>query len=168
MKITPLKRQYMEMARTMHSVRFVPRIFETDGNRAYDGLQLRVEYIQKYGVRGSADDRGRCTMFEFLIGLAKKMSFLMGTENDPHKTASYFWRMVENLGLTKYDDEHWNAYNGEFHVLEAMDRVMNYSYDADGKGGLFPLKYMEGDQREREIWYQMHKWLVENADSLLE
>ena len=166
-KITPLKRRYMEMARVMHGIRFVPRIFATDENRANDGLQLRVEYIEKYGMKGSACDRGRCTMLELLVGLSKRISFLMGTENDPHQTATYFWKMIENLGLMKYDDEHWYSCNGEFHVTEAMDRIMNYSYSADGTGGLFPLKYVKGDQRKREIWYQMQNWLNENAENLL-
>lgn len=167
-KITPLKRRYMEMARTMHGVRFIPAIYETDENRANDGLQLRVEYIEKYGMVGSACDRGKCTMLEFLVGLAKRMSFLMGTESDPHQTAKYFWKMIDNLGLTKYDDEHWLECNGEFHVLDAMDRIINYSYCADGSGGLFPLKYVKGDQRKREIWYQMQNWITENADELLD
>lgn len=167
-KITPLKNRYMEMARVMHGIRFYPRIFRTDENRANDGLQLRVEYIEKYGMKGSACDRGRCTMLEFLVGIAKRMSFLMGTENDPHQTAKYFWIMMQNLGLTKYDDDHWYDCNGEFHVLEAMDRIINYSYSADGTGGLFPLKTIKGDQKKREIWYQMQNWLNENAENLLE
>ena len=167
-KITPLKKRYFEMARTMHSIRFQPIIFETDENRANDGLQLRVEYMQKYGVKGSAGDRGRCTMLELLIALSKRMSFLMGTESDPHQTAKYFWKMIENLGLEKYDDENWYSLNGEFHVLDAMDRIIRYNCDADGKGGLFPLKWIGGDQRKREIWYQMQNWLNENAENLLE
>lgn len=166
-KITPLKRHYFEMARCMHNVRYRNYIYETDENRANDGLQLRVEYIQKYGALGSSSDRGRCTMLEFMVGLAKRISFLMGTEHDPHLTATYFWKMIENLGLLKYDDEHWVECNGEFHVLEAMDRIINYSYEPDGSGGLFPLKYVQGDQRKREIWYQMQNWVTENAENLL-
>jgi len=166
-KITPLKRHYMEMAKTMHGIRFQTLIFETDENRANDGLQLRVEYMEKYGPVGSSCDRGRCTMLEFLVALSKRISFLMGTESDPHQTARYFWRMIENLGLMKYDDENWYSANGEFHVTEAMDRIIHYSYNADGSGGLFPLKWVKGDQRQREIWYQMQNWLNENADNLL-
>lgn len=165
----PNEHPCLKMAAELHSLIFLPQeAIETDRNRANDGLQLRVEFIERYGIQGSSGNRGPCTMLEFLIGLSRRMSFVMGTdENDLH-TKHYFWKLIENLRLGKLDDERWDILNGEFYVGEAVDRVLFRNYEWDGSGGLFPLKKCRHDQRKVEIWYQMQSWLLESGDVELE
>ena len=161
----PARKKYEKLAAELHRTIFRPgNAIETDANRANDGLQLRVDFMERYGAHGSSDNRGPCTMFEFLIGLARRMAFIMGEENNPLHTSYYFWRMIENLRLKKLDDGRYDELNGDFFVREAVDRVLYRTYDADGNGGLFPLREAENDQRKVEIWYQMQQWLLESGD----
>lgn len=161
----PGKRHFLRMAEELHELIFRPGDqIETDKNRANDGLQLRVEFMTRYGVSGSAENRGPCTMLEFLIGLAQRMSYVMGTDDNDLHTAHYFWAMIENIRLGKLSDERYEELNGDFFVQEAVDRILFRTYEWNGDGGLFPLKHCRHDQRKTEIWYQMQNWLLESGD----
>ena len=161
----PSRRPYLKLAMELHGLIFRPgNAIETDANRANDGLQLRVEFMERYGAKGSSDNRGPCTMLEFLIGLARRMDFLMGDEENHLHTGYYFWRMIDNLRLYKLSDDRFDELNGEFFVQEAVDRVLFRTYETDGNGGLFPLRHSKKDQRKVEIWYQMQEWLLESGD----
>ncbi len=152
---------YNNMAMALHELSFRPAVVvHTDLNRANDGLRLRVDFMERYGASGSSTNRGPCTMLEFIIGLAKRMSFLMGEEDHPSKTPYYFWRIIGNLGLMRATDS--NQYT-MFLVEDAVNHVLDRSYEASGVGGLFPLKHPSEDQRKVEIWYQMQAWLSEHC-----
>lgn len=157
-----MQEDYYEMAKCLHEKIFVPKL-EMDRNRGGDGLQLRVDFQNGHGPWGTSVNRGPCTFLEFLIGLARRMSFLMYGENCHHHTAFYFWKLIENLGLMKCTDGKWYDINGEFFVEDAVSRVNERLYSGDGRGGLFPLRKAEKDQRGVEIWYQMQAWLMENS-----
>lgn len=165
----PEKRPYLRLAEELHRMIFRPGdAIETDRNRANDGLQLRVDFMGRYGERGSSGNRGPCTMLEFLIGLARRMAFIMGTADNNLHTSHYFWAMIDNLRLGRLPDERYEELNGDFHVQDAVDRVLFRTYDWDGNGGLFPLKHCRHDQRKTEIWYQMQAWLLESGDVEME
>lgn len=157
------KSNYKRLVGYLHSVEFKPKL-AMDSNRGADGLQLRVEFMNEHGPWGSATNRGPCTILEFLVALAKRMSFLTYGEVNHGQTAFYFWKMIENLGLSKVNDDKWDTINGEFFVEDAVWRINERVYQADGKGGIFPLKHPSGDQRNVEIWYQMNAWLLENSN----
>lgn len=165
----PERKNFIKMAMELHRLIFRPgEAIETDKNRASDGLQLRVDFMTRYGPRGSSGNRGACTMLEFLIGLAKRMAYIMGDDKNDLHTAHYFWAMIGNLRLSKLDDEDYDYLSGDFYVQEAVDRVLFRTYDWDGSGGLFPLTNCRQDQRSSEIWYQMQNWLLESGDVELE
>ena len=158
---------YYILLATLHTMAFQPgNRIETDKNRAQDGLELRVEFMTMHGAEGSSINRGPCSMLEFLIGISKRMSFVMCEDemNIEEKTGHYFWKLIRNLRLLKLDDERYSVLNGDFYVQEAVDRVLLRSYDRNGDGGLFPLKGDYGDQRDVEIWYQMQFWLGEHVE----
>ena len=156
---------YVKLARELHSYKYDTRdMLPMDENRAYDGLELRVIFMNQYGEVGSSTNRGACTMLEFLVGLAGRMNFLMGDENTESKRPYYFFSMIRNLMLLKFSDERFEEANGEFFVRDAVERILHRNYDRDGSGGLFPLRNPEaGDQRKKEIWYQMQAWLSEHC-----
>ena len=156
-------RNYGMLTRTLHSMEFRAKL-PADGNRGMDGMQLRVDFIQMHGPYGSATNRGPCTMLEFFVALAKRMSFLMYGNNSRHHTEYYFWKMMDNLRLTKLNNDKWNDLNGDFFVEDAIWRVQNRMYEADGRGGIFPLRHPTEDQRGVEIWYQMQAWIGENCE----
>lgn len=160
-------RNYIELARALHEAEFRAKL-PADKNRSMDGMQLRVEFMQKHGEFGSATNRHGCTMLELLISIARRMSFLMHGNRSDHRSGYYFYVLLRNLGIDKCTDENWNFVNGEFFVEDAIWRVVNRQYERNGKGGLFPLRHAMEDQRGVEIWYQMHAWLGENSDIDLE
>lgn len=156
------RRNYTELVSSLHSMEFKPRM-AIDSNRGADGLQLRVEFMNEHGAWGSATNRGPCTMLEFMVALSRRMSFLTSGEGNHGMTEVYFWKLIENLGLSKVTDDKWHYVNCEFFVEDAVWRVNERQYNADGNGGLFPLKRPNKDQRTVEIWYQMNAWLIENS-----
>lgn len=155
-------RNYTELIGALHEQEFHPKL-ALDANRSADGMQLRVEFISEHGPWGTATNRGPCTMLEFLVGLAKRMSFLTYGENNGGQTEIFFWQMMNNLGLTKATDDRWITINGDFFVEDACWRINERQYGADGSGGLFPLRCPGSDQRQTEIWYQMNAWMMENS-----
>ena len=161
------KRNYGQMVAMLHGINYIPTL-PLDENRANDGIQLRVDFMNAHGPYGSATNRGPCTMLEFLVALAGKMNFLMGSEENWHRTEWYFWRIIRHLGLRKLTDDFWDIGHGEFFVEDACDRVINRKFDYNGNGGLFPLRDPPMDQREVEVWNQMQAWLFENSDIDLE
>lgn len=153
---------YSELLDCLHEKVFRPKM-AMDINRGNDGLQLRVDFQNEHGPWGSSTNRGPCSYLELLIGLAKRMSFLMHGEENGY-TEFYFWRLIANLDLIKCTDTRWNSMNGEFFVDDAVYRINERCFCADGSGGLFPLRRYERDQRGVEFWYQMQAWLMENSD----
>lgn len=154
---------YSEMVKALHGREFCPKL-RMDSNRAGDGLQLRVDFQNEHGPWGSSTNRGPCSFLEFLIGLARRMSFLMYGEGCHHHTEFYFWELIRNLGLNRCTDDMWFQTNGDFFVEDAVYRVNNRMFSKDGSGGLFPLRQYVKDQRSVEIWYQMNAWLMENSE----
>lgn len=170
-RIAPNRMGYLNMARSLHyNYIFRPGRITMDKNRATDGLQLRVDFMTEHGPFGSAVNRGPCTMFEFLIALARRMSFLMGSEENPHRTAHYFWAMIGNIGIRDLSDDRWEYRHGEFRVEDAVNRITDRTYETNGEGGLFPLKHLRfgDDVRNMEVWYQMQLWLGENSEICLD
>jgi len=156
---------YNLLVEALHSCYFTPERTGMDMNRAYDGLHLRAEFVQKYGPKGSSDSRGACTMLEMMIGLAKRMAFLMENEEKPKRISEFFWKLVDNLGLSKLNDFNFETFHGKKAVEKATAHVLNRDYMPNGQGGLFPVKHASSDFRKMEIWYQMHMWLSENYRS---
>ena len=100
-----------------------------------------------------------CSFLELLIGLAHRIDFQIADASiDVDNRRMIFWRLISNLELDRLDDKHFDPHK----VEEVVKRVNDRSYRADGHGGIFPLKYPSKDQREVEIWYQMHEWIGEN------
>lgn len=159
-----IHKNYAKLAHALHYEQIFQPKLPMDANRGADGLQLRLDFIVEHGSWGSAMNRGPCSMFEFLVAMARRMNFLMFDDKTHHYTEFYFWKMMENLGLNKVTDDKWDYMNGDFFVEDAVWRINTRQYQADGSGGLFPLKRPEKDQREVEIWYQMNNWLMEQSD----
>lgn len=139
-----------------------------DENRAADGIEVRENYLQDIGWPKYAQITGECSMLEMLIGIAQSMEFQTDDPYDMdgnrHDTGYWFWDMMANLGLTKYDDEMYGEigrdafYEG---VERVLSRLLERRYSPDGHGGLFPLNDCDKDQREVEIWYQMCAYLAD-------
>ena len=143
----------------LHSIEFVWFVMNDD-NRAADGKYLRELFLEKYPEHvdnlRSEFDIHPCTWFEFLLGLALRMSFVTSKN-----VGECFLYLLRNLGLIDVVMATVNV-DEEF-VRHVCDRVNNRQYGLNGQGGLFPLKEPTNPpQTEVEIWDQMHAWIHEN------
>ncbi len=149
-------RNYWRLLKRLYIKEFV-WIIPNDDNRAEDGRDLRSEFFSNNKVAAMDTDWFTlgCSMLELLIGLARRLSF--EADGEPR---FWFWHLVENLGLEKYND---NTYIPEKEVDDILDQVIWRTYRRNGKGGLFPLRKATEDQRDVELWYQLSAYLLENS-----
>ncbi len=146
-----------DMAFVIRYEYFVPN----DYNRAQDGLNLRSRF--EYETSLKLPDLGECRILEFLIALAIRLNEAVYDNRNPNREPFWFWTLIDNLGLDKYNDEYdfYRIHTG----IESIFRCLNNRlYNDNGSGGgVFPLKNPELNQRDVEVWYQMMAYLQENA-----
>lgn len=149
-------RGYWVLMRQLYAKQFV-WLVPNDGNRAEDGRDLRYEFFEEAGIE--IDDQVSewanlgCSVLEMLVGLSRRLGF--EAEGD---SADWFWHLIENLELADCTDRSnfdWEA------VDDVLDRLVWRQYHHDGKGGLFPLKDANEDQRRVELWYQLNAYVLE-------
>lgn len=133
-----------------------------DRNRYIDGLALRDEFamevgIQPYFWRGYLPDW--CTVLEMMVALAEACEDrLMGDPDFGDRTHIWFWIMMNKLDLDSFTDVRFN----EDCVEKIINRVLERSFQPDGKGGLFGRLKHGGDMRDIEWWYQLNYYINEH------
>lgn len=152
-KVRNKSRTYWDLLAQLYSKQFVWFI-PNDDNRVLDGIDLRHEFILDAGVGFDNDWLARpCSILELCVALSRRLAF--EGEGQP---SAWFWVLMTNLGLQhctdrpKYDQSEVDA---------RLDAVIWRTYEPDGRGGLFPLRYPSKDQREVELWYQMNAYLLD-------
>ena len=147
---------YWTLLRQLYTKEFV-WIIPNDDNRVEDGKDLRYEFLDAKRIE-DVDPEWMllgCSMFEMMIALSRIMSF----EADG-KPSNWFWEMMANLNLDRYNDE---AGIPEQKVDSILDRVIWRTFRQNGHGGLFPLNKANEDQREIEIWRQLSAYILERG-----
>ena len=126
-----------------------------DENRANDGLDLRYRFCCENGYERSdlESELGNkpCSVLEMIIALAVR--FEEQILQDPEygdRTAQWFWKMLENMGLRFMNDLYFDAREAE----DVIDRFLKREYSPDGSGGLFFIPECKRDLRRVETWYQ--------------
>lgn len=150
-------RTFWSLFRLLYTKEFVGYI-PNDDNRVEDGRALRYEFVEE--TRTHVDQEWLdlpCSMFEMLIGLSRRLAF--EADGQPR---GWFWHLMTNIGLQKCNDAFLITDVQLQQVDQILDIVIWRRYDADGHGGLFPLKKMPSrDLREVELWYQMSAYLLQ-------
>lgn len=149
-------RTYWRIFRKLHTKEFF-WLIPNDDNRIEDGRNLRLEFLEDSDIHDLDPgwlDLG-CSMLELMIGLSRRLSFQ--AEGEPY---AWFWELMENLGLEEFND---NRYLEEDVVEEILDQVITRTYTRTGRGGLFPLRRPNGDQRDIELWHQLDSYVRENG-----
>lgn len=147
---------YEELLRYLHSVEFTSRI-PKDENRVIDGLNLRDEFMCDRNIDGYIE--GPCSVLEMLVAFSIRIEMDITGDPGNDDLSRWFWVMLDNLGLLKYDDRHFD----EEEVEEIVNIFLERKYSRDGRGGLFPLFHPKTNQRETELWYQMQRYLTEHS-----
>jgi hypothetical protein len=147
---------YWELLHKLFTKEFV-WLIPNDDNRLEDGRDLRIEFINEQGIRDVDETwlRLGCSMLELFVGLSRRLSF--EADGEPQ---TWFWHLIENLGLEEYNDN-WRL--SEQHIEKVLDQVIWRTYKRNGHGGLFPLKRARRDQRDIELWYQLSAYVLERA-----
>lgn len=151
------------LMKDLHNKKFYSLI-PHDENRAFDGLELREDYLRELWYPKYYEIDGECSVLEMLIGLARRIDYETVdpyTDDQDDKTVYWFWEMIDNLGLLMFDDESYVEYGGMYQVNKILKNFVERRYSRNGKGGLFPLNHSGKDQRRVEIWYQMSAYLNE-------
>lgn len=154
---------YVLLLRCLASTDF-EYVLERDANRASDGIAIRNEYIMNNGLEYvEALNDIPCNVLEMMIGLAMRMTDYTQTmaeevSIDSHEVKENFRLLLVNIGLSYFDDEHYD----ETTVLDILYAFMQRHISSNGDGGLFPLVSPSRDQRDVEIWYQMQEYFMEN------
>lgn len=144
---------YWKLLKKLHTTEFV-WMLSGDDNRAEDGKELRTEFLLLYEIPDDPEWRELigCSILEMLIAFSRRAGFMSGSSDK-----DWFWKFIENLGLTECDDGHIN----EKLVDDILEVFVWRTYEYDGAGGLFPLRKPEADQRDVEVWYQFCDYLVD-------
>lgn len=150
---------YVTLMKILYERDFSPEtavLIPNDDNRIEDGIRLRDEFIEDFGLNGYI--RGACSVLEMMVALSYRIEDIFGFDDAP----GYFWMLLENLGLDLFDDHYCRTcrnYRGE--IDDILYRFMNREYCKDGKGSLFPMKNPSRNLAKTEIWYQMQNYMRE-------
>ncbi|HAQ03031.1 TPA: hypothetical protein DCQ22_04025 [Candidatus Nomurabacteria bacterium] len=152
-------RGWINLLQDLHASPFIWSV-PNDDNRSEDGIQLRETYANLYpGYNYSLD--GNASVLEMLIALAIQMDGILGDLNGWPKVANWFVELLQNLDLEPY----YGFRDADTRRLKNSQKLhvfLGREYDSNGRGGLFPLKHPEQDQRKVEIWYQLMAYLNEH------
>lgn len=149
-------RTYWNLLKLLHEKEFF-WLIANDDNRVDAGISLRQEFLND-GVYDASEEWAfmECSFLEMLIAFSVQIANY--TEGEPR---SWFWHMIQNLGLEHKTDAYALAPHMREDIMETIDRVVERTYDPNGHGGLFPLANPTKDQRTVELWYQVNAYLIE-------
>lgn len=148
---------YWKVLKVLFTTEFV-WIVQNDDNRIQDGKAIRLKFLYETGIDGADPEWVElgCSVLELMVGLSERLAFI--ADGEPHY---WFWVLMENLGLARYNDRHRIPRR---EIEDILTRVIFRQYEPNGHGGFFPLENTEKDQREVELWSQLNEYVTE-ADS---
>ena len=150
------RRSHWELAKALYEKAFTWTV-DNDGDREEDGKDLRDEFLSEWNIEDIEPLwlHLDCSMFEMFVALSRRASF--ESQGEP---IEWFWKFMENLGLSDYTDHAFNDAIAE-EVDRVLERVINRQYERNGEGGIFPLRHARKDQRKCDIWYQLSAYILE-------
>lgn len=154
-------RSYGKLLRILYDTPFVYSI-PMDANRYEDGIALRYKFGDRHGIPeaiiASELDTSECSILEMMVALSINIeSNIMSDDDFGDRTGSWFWTMINSLGLTTMVDKIFDP-----DKVNRILYVFQYrQYSPNGKGGLFTIKNPISDLRNTEIWMQAMWYLDE-------
>lgn len=153
-QVLPLRaRNYVDLLGILHQTEFTWMLPE-DENRASEGFEVRRQFLIQSGLE--PEDywaQVGCSILEMIIGLARRAAFQ--TEIPVKK---WVFEIFDNLGLIEYRRV---SQSDRAAIDDILYRLIWRTYESDGHGGMFPVRYSDQDQREVEIWYQFCEYVNE-------
>ena len=133
-----------------------------DGNRYADGIDLRYRFGYERGIErsviASCLDNNPCSVLEMMVALAFRCEeHIMGNPDVGMMSGRWFWRMINNLGLSEMYDSNYD----ESMVNSVIYCFLNRTYGPNGEGNIVYIPNSQYDLRSMDIWYQMMRYLNE-------
>lgn len=150
-------KSYWVLLRRLHSRPYYWNV-ELDRNRAEDGIALRLRYASE--DEWGEDFRVPCSCLEMLVAFAMRIDDDILYEAGHSKGGDLFWKMLRNLGLTKFHDKVFDFQAGT-EVSRVLDRWLDREIDDLGNGSIFKLKTPKEGFATKQVWDQMQIWLSE-------
>lgn len=142
---------YVDLLRILYSTEFV-WVISGDRNRLEDGRELKLNFLRESGLEGETDwYHEPVSVLEVLLAFAGRAYFQTDIP-----TKDWFWMFIANLEL---DDFRQVSESEEGYVRDILHTFVWRTYDENGYGGIFPMRWPRRDQREVEIWYQFSEYL---------
>lgn len=134
-------------------------VIDMDENRDIDALALRKDFLVEsgYNLSGAYWDSPR-SVLEVLIAFSKRIEMEITGDPGNDDFGRWFWVMIENLGLLKFDNDHFD----EVEISKILEKWMSREFKKDGTGSIFLTHKTDIDFRETEMWYQMQIYLNES------
>jgi hypothetical protein len=151
--------RYNLLLKELHKIPF-EIIMKNDHNRVMDAVLIRRDFKKEFLNIMEESSENSASFFEVSIALAMRMYDIMYGDEQNVDIDGWFWILMRNLELDRYDDNHFNYDK----VCEIVRKCMKRRYSFNGEGGFFPLKNTKKDQRKVEIWYQLSEFLEENFE----
>lgn len=148
--------RYSEVASTLLLYVFDDHV-KNDINRTWDAIANREDFEKEYDIMLDLHDEDHAGWLEVMVVLARRAADVMYDAYEDDQTEYYFDVMFRNLGLEKFDDDHFN----HLKVVQILQKLDERKYDDHGKGGLFRLKCARPNIQDAEIWSQMNWYLTE-------
>lgn len=157
----PEHRKYSTLLSELYDIPFTYS-HPMDENRVVDALDMRREFLfdKGYDTRDDFMDRD-VSVLEILAALSRRIEIEVTGEPGYDVLERWFWVCLENLGLLDPGCGEDTRYDRGL-VRYKIDVWMYRQYDKHGKGGIFPVKKSDIDEREIDIWYQGQLYLAEN------
>jgi len=134
-----------------------------DDVRSYDGIDMRYEFGYEAHVDSrliaSVLDVRPCSMLEMMVALCFRCESIAADKAKGDRIGQWFWAMLHSLGLAGMNDLEFDQSTAE----DILERFFKNEYARNGEGGLFTLHNTNEDCREKEIWWQMCRFLNENG-----
>lgn len=146
----------------LYSRTFVCEI-PNDNNRAADGLEMRMRFVEETDGYTYRDVHlyltQPCNMLEMMVALARRCEdYIMSDPDVGDRSGVWFWEMITSMHLDQMTDD---IFDGN-HAEDAVNMVLEHTYQRNGDGGLFTIADPDRDMRDAEIWYQMNWYLAEH------
>ena len=156
------RHDFKSLLHKLHNIPFTySRMFSMDANREEDGTDLRYRFSYEnnydYRIVAVCIDNKPCSVLEMMVALALRCEEqIMSDHECGNRTGLWFWKMIDNLGLDKMDEKHYD----ESLVEETVDIFLNREYERNGHGGnIFVVEDDACNLKAMEIWYQMNVYL---------
>lgn len=157
-------RAYWDMFKVMHNKKFISYI-PNDDNREVEGAELRHAFCDVMNIHFHPSFFNKdISVLEVIMALAYRCERIMADKEGMPRMymKDWFWHFMKNIKLIGCSDDVNTDQNFLAYIETIIDKFVNRTYNRNGEGGLFPLKFDKKDQRKIELWYQMSSYLNEN------